>query len=207
MFTPLTHVPGSAEVVVPSLPFPAALPCSPFFSQSLPHPDSQSRMCLAVLKLPLGNLIPDMKPETPDIPDHASRGANLQIWANMHGQLGVFWMLGGHLAFILPAPPSVSWISCGSLIGDLLHGNQSLPNVWTGERVPLIFYSFLQYKHPHISSIPPSPGGLYFTALILTAAHILLPWLNSSVYILTYWWGCRDLFHYTLVFSQSECLQ
>lgn len=54
--------------------------------------------------------------------------------------------VGGHLAFILPAPSSVSWISCGSLIGDLLHGNQSLPDVSTGERVPLVFHSFLQYK-------------------------------------------------------------
>lgn len=38
-------------------------------------------------------------------------------------------------------------------------------------------------KYPHISSILPSPGGLYVTALILTAAHICPAWLYSSVYV------------------------
>lgn len=81
--------------------------------------------------------------------------------------------VGGHLAFILPAPSSVSWISCGSLIGDLLHGNQSLPDVSTGERVPLVFHSFLQYKtSTHIIHSTFTWGIILYSSHTYSSTHL-----------------------------------
>lgn len=85
----------------------------------------------------------------------------------------LYFECGGHLAFILPAPSSVSRISGGSLIGDLLCRSQS--SVWRGEgRVgPTLFPSLLQSKHPHTgSSNPTSPWGLYY---ILPLSQLSIP--------------------------------
>lgn len=165
--------------------------------QSLPHRDSQSRTCLAVLKLPLGNLTPYRKPEMPGTRARASRGAHLLTRANANGARSTRHVLhvGGHLAFILAAPSSVSRISCGSLIGDLLHGNQSLPDVSTAERVPLLFYSFLQYKtsthHPLHLHLGDYTLQLSYLQQHTSAQRDFIPLFSQR----------RDLFCFTLVFT------
>lgn len=141
--------PALQKLLCPLCPSRRLCRAPPSSLQSLPHPDSQSRTCVAVLKLPLGNSTPCTKPEMSELPAHASRGSHLQPTWDTHAQPGVFWMLGGHLAFILPTPSSVSWISCGSLIGDLLHGNQSLPDISKGERVPLFFFTLSCSRNMH----------------------------------------------------------
>lgn len=74
------------------------------------------------------------------------------------------------------SPSSVSRISGGSLIGDLLCGSQSLSDVAKGEWDPLFSSSFLQTKHPH-AGYTTSPWGLYCILplsqpSIAAAAHI-----------------------------------
>lgn len=135
----------------------------PSFLQSLPHPDSQSRVSLALLKLLLGNITPYTKPETPEAPTHAHRRTHARTQdrqTQTHAGNPLDFKCGGHLAFILPAPSSVSRISGGSLIGDLLCRSQSLSDVAKGEWDPLFSSSFLQTKHPH-AGYPASPWGLY----------------------------------------------
>lgn len=131
----------------------------PSFLQSLPHPDSQSSASLALLKLPLGNLTPYTKPEMPEVPTHAHRRTHACM-TQTHAGNSLYFKCGVHLAFILPAPSSVSEISGGSLIGDLLCRSQSPSNVAKGEWDPLFSSSFLQTKHPH-AGYPASPWGLY----------------------------------------------
>lgn len=52
--------------------------------QSLPHPDSQSRTCLVVLKLPSGNLTPYRKPETPGTRTRGQRCAPANVGKCKH---------------------------------------------------------------------------------------------------------------------------
>lgn len=103
MFAPLTHVPALQKLLCPLYPSQRLCCAAPSSLQSLPLPDSQSRMCLAVLKLPLGNLIPDTKPETQGIPNHASRGPHLQIRANMHNS--AYFECWGSPGFYSPHSP------------------------------------------------------------------------------------------------------
>lgn len=50
--------------------------------QSLPHPDSQSRVSLALLKLPLGNLTPSTKPEMAELPTHTHKHTHVRTHTN-----------------------------------------------------------------------------------------------------------------------------
>lgn len=186
----LTHVSVSAEDVVPSLSCVSAqLGPPPRSLQSVPHPASKSSVSLTLLKLPLGNLTPYAKPETKEVHTRTGRRTrartrkknktkNTRRNTNTRKATGCILNVGGHLAFILPAPSSVSRISSSSLIG-LLCRSQSPSDVAKGEWDPLFPpLSFLQSKHPHAgSSNPPSPWGLYYILplsqpSIPAAAHI-----------------------------------
>lgn len=91
--------PALQKLLCPLYPSWQLCRAPPSSLQSLPHPDSQSRVSLALLKLPLGNLTPCTKPEMPEVPTRAHRCTH--ACAHKHGQtqthasqLTVFWMWG-----------------------------------------------------------------------------------------------------------------
>lgn len=120
----------------------ALLPFTPF---TLPYPDSQSRVSLALLKLPLGNLTPNTKPEMPEVPTHTHK--HTQSHTRKHRQtkthvkrthctlnVGVTWLCS-------PSSLLHHWRKVSSVIGDLLRRSQSLFDEAKGVWDPL-FSSF-----------------------------------------------------------------
>lgn len=73
MSAPLTWIPALQKLLCPLYPAWQLCCAPPSVLQSLLHQDSQSRVSLALLKLPLGNITPYTKPEMPEAPTHARR--------------------------------------------------------------------------------------------------------------------------------------
>ena len=156
---PLTRVPGSALSCCARSVLPgssALLPLPPF---NLSHPDSQLRVSLALLKLPLGNVTPYMKPEIPEVTTHKRTHAQTKTNTHTHTKETHCFECGGHLALFSLLSP-LHGISEEDKGSSPEGANHCL--TWWGESGTLSFPTFLQSKHPHAgSSNPASPWGLY----------------------------------------------